>query len=314
MHGKMAETNHSCCRPLSPDALWKGTPTGKIINIEDIETYITKPPITPDTTKNQNNNRVILFLTEAHGIYLPNSQLLADLFASHLNCDVIMPDQFAGHPRQPKSTPSEDQQNKATRPTVVPHTDDPSDPNFENVGLRIPLKENTETSDAWPFLKPPGWTFNNSDFEEWKVRHEPHITEPIIYKAVAYIHSTYGKGVKIGGVGYCFGGRYVIRLMGQGVMDVGVINHPSFYTMDEVAKLGGKKLAIFAAEIDDILPKEKRRETEDVLVEAGAKWMCTVYGGTEHGFSVRGDLREKEMRIAKEKAFRGAVEWFRDWL
>lgn len=310
----MADPGQSCCDPLLPNALWKGTPTGKIINIEDIETYITIPPITPDKSKNEENNRVLLFLTEAHGIYLPNSQLLADLFASHLNCDVVMPDQFASQPRQPKPTPSKDLLNKVNRPTIVPHTDDPNDPNFENVGLRVPLKENTETSDAWPFLKPPGWTSEKSGFEDWKVRHEPHITDPIVSKAVAYIRSTYGKDVKIGGVGYCFGGRYVMRLMGQGVIDVGVINHPSFFTMDEVSKLGGKKLAIFAAEIDDILPKEKRRETEDVLVEAGAKWMSTVFGGTEHGFSVRGDLRAKEVRMAKENAFRGAVQWFRDWL
>ncbi len=31
-----------------------------------------------------------------------------------------------------------------------------------------------------------------------------------------------------------------MRLMGSGVIDVGVVNHPSFYTLDEVAKLSGK--------------------------------------------------------------------------
>jgi hypothetical protein len=57
-----------------------------------------------------------------------------------------------------------------------------------------------------------------------------------------------------------------MRLMGAGVISAGVVNHLSFYTMDEVGLLGeGQRLTIFAAEKDDILPTEKRRETEDVL-------------------------------------------------
>ena len=85
-----------------------------------------------------------------------------------------------------------------------------------------------------------------------------------------------------------------MRLMGSGVIDVGVVNHPSFFTMAEVEKLGReKKLAIYAAETDDILPAEKRRATEDILINKGVTWTSTVFSGTEHGFSVRGDLSVK---------------------
>lgn len=177
------------------------------------------------------------------------------------------------------------------------------------------MKENVEGSDAYPFLKPPWWKEESErEFEEWKGRHEPPVTDPILSKVVNYILATYGQDVKIGGVGYCFGGRYIMRLMGAGVIDVGVVNHPSFFTMEEVAKVGkGKKLAMFAAETDDILPAEKRRETEDVLMKSGATWMSTVYGGTGHGFSVRGDLNVKEVRLAKEAAFEGAVKLFKNW-
>ena len=42
--------------------------------------------------------------------------------------------------------------------------------------------------------------------------------------------------------------------------------------------------------------------------------MSTVFSGTEHGFSVRGDLGIREVRLAKEYAFKGALQWFRDWL
>ncbi|KAH7355322.1 Alpha/Beta hydrolase protein [Rhexocercosporidium sp. MPI-PUGE-AT-0058] len=266
----MTEALHPCCDSSSSSPIWEGKSKGKIISVDGIETYVSRGlqlSLTSEDSEVRTSNepdedlkRVILFLTEAHGIYLPNAQLLADSFASHLNCDVFVPDQFAGQSRLPKG----------------------------------------ETPKA---------------FEEWKMRHEPPVTDPILTRIVKYIHDTYGKGVRIGGVGYCFGGRYIIRLMGCGIIDVGVVNHPSFFTMEEVEKLGkGKKLAMYAAEKDDILPPDKRRQTEDVLTSVGATWISTVFSGTEHGFSVRGDLSIKEVRLAKERAFKGAVEWFSDWL
>ena len=93
-----------------------------------------------------------------------------------------------------------------------------------------------------------------------------------------------------------------MRLLSQGKIEAGVVNHPSFFTLDEVSALGRpagdeaegeaggerskvwKPLAIFAAETDDILPEEKRRATEDRLKEGGVTWMCTTYAGTLHGF------------------------------
>ena len=321
---------HPCCDPTTPSPIWEGKPLGKIISIDGIDTYVSQPGMretpnptaisssaVPDLTETEKRPRVILFLTEGHGIYLPNAQLLADSFATCLNCDVIMPDEFAGQARLPKGiVPSIADGKEGVQPAVVPWTEDKDDVNYEIRGIPLPLKENVESSDAYPFMKPPWWKEESAtEFEAWKKRHEPHATDPILEKVVRYIHTTYGKDVKIGGAGYCFGGRYVIRLMGAGILDVGVINHPSFFTMEEVGKLGrGKSLAIYAAETDDILPPEKRRETEDVLTKVGATWMGTVFSGTEHGFSVRGDLTVKEVKFAKERAFQGAVEWFKEWL
>ncbi|KAH6722856.1 hypothetical protein BKA61DRAFT_585387 [Leptodontidium sp. MPI-SDFR-AT-0119] len=317
----MTETPHPCCDPSSPSPLWEGDPRGEIISIDGVETYISHGVQPSPTSENaklgtsketiKDPRRVILFLTEGHGIYLPNAQLLADSFAAHLNCDVLMPDQFAGQSRLPKGiSPS------YPRGAKVPWTDDTSDPNYEHRGMPVPSKVDTENSDAFPFLKPPWWIEEGPGaFEEWKMRHEPPVTDPILARVITYIHVTYGDDVKIGGVGYCFGGRYIMRLMGSGIIDVGIVNHPSFFTMEEISKLGkGKKLAMYAAEKDDILPPEKRRQTEDVLTSVGATWMSTVFSGTEHGFSVRGDLSIKEVRMAKEGAFKGAVEWFDVWL
>jgi dienelactone hydrolase len=280
----MADTLHPCCDPASPSPIWVGKSTGKIITIDNIETYIARPRQT--TGKSSADKRVLLHLTEGHSIYFLNAQLLADSFATHLNCDVIMPDQFRGQERVPKAT--------------VPH--------FPEGKVEVPPPS------AEHILPPYHKSQTEEDFEIWKKAHEPPVTDPLLETVVQYIRRTYGEDVKIWGVGYCFGGRYIMRLMGSGVIDVGVVNHPSFYTLDEVGQLGGKKLAIYAAETDNIQTPELRRATEDVLTRVGATWTSTVFSGTHHGFSVRGDLNIKMVRLAKERAFRGAVEWFRDWL
>jgi dienelactone hydrolase len=294
----MTQNCPSCYDPTSPTPIWEGKSTGKIIKIGEIETYIAQAA----TNENQKSKRVILFLTEGHSIYFINAQLLADSFASYLNCDVIMPDQFSAQERVPQGfIPHFPEGGSIVKPDVGEMGSDTEGGSAEGKAVLPP-----------PFFKSK---FTPETLEKWKKGYEPEFTDPIIEKVVQYIYSTYGNKVNIGGVGYCFGGRYIIRLMGSGVIDVGVVNHPSFFTMEEVGKLGmGKELALYAAERDNILPAEKRREMEDLLTRNGVTWMSTVFSGTEHGFSVRGDLNVKEVRLAKEKAFKGAIQWFNDWL
>lgn len=285
----MAETPHACCNP-PPGPSWTGKSTGKIIIIDGIETYIAK---TRESNQGQISKkepqRVILHLTEGHSIYFGNAQLLADAFSTNLGCDVIMPDQFAGEERVPRGHEPSFPEGKPAVPSARGNGD-----------VAAPHYRSKRTPE---------------EFEAWKKRFEPPTTDSVLARIIHYIHTTYGPDVNIGGVGYCFGGRYVMRLMGSGIIDVGVVNHPSFFTMKEVGKLGvGKRLAMFAAERDEILPAEKRRATEDVLTREQATWMSTVFSGTEHGFTVRGNLEVKEVRMAKEKAFKGAVEWFEEWL
>lgn len=288
----MTEKLHPCCDPTSPTPIWEGTSTGKIITIDNIETYIARPRKSEEQGSQGDINggkRVILHLTEGHSIYFLNAQLLADSFATQLNCDVIMPDQFGGERRVPASK--------------IPY--------FPDGKEAVPAPEDGSDNVPRPYPK----VQTPEEFEIWKKTFDAPAVDPLLETIVQYIRKTYGEDVKIGGVGYCFGGRFIMRLMGSGVIDVGVVNHPSFYTLDEVAKLGSdKRLAIYAAETDDIHTPERRRETEDVLTKAGATWMSTVFSATEHGFSVRGDLSIKMVRLAKERAFKGAIEWFKDWL
>ncbi|KFY08354.1 hypothetical protein V492_06296, partial [Pseudogymnoascus sp. VKM F-4246] len=231
----------------------------------------------------------IIYLTEGHGTLLPNSQLLADHLSILLNCPVIMPDQFR--------------------------------------------------NENFPIVKPPGWD-SEAAFIRLQTNHHPGTVDPMLENVLAWMqrpvdHADGGLGgvQRVGAIGYCFGGRYVMRLLAAGKIEAGVVNHPSFFTLDEVSALGRpsvdkakdeeaggnnvkvwKPLAIFAAETDDIFPEEKRRATEDRLKEGGVTWMCTTYSGTEHGFSVRGDLSDPVVKFARDSALDGAIKWFNEYL
>ncbi|KFY92191.1 hypothetical protein V498_05123 [Pseudogymnoascus sp. VKM F-4517 (FW-2822)] len=193
--------------------------------------------------------------------------------------------------------------------------------------------------DPFPMEKPPGWD-EDAAMTRLVTDHHPGTVDPILETVLNWMqrpmdHAEGGLGgvQRVGAIGYCFGGRYVIRLLAEGKIEAGVVNHPSFFTLDEVSALGRpvgdkseeaeadgekarvwKPLAIFAAETDDILSEEKRRATEDRLKEGGVTWMCTTYAGTLHGFSVRGDLSDPVVKFARDSALDGAVKWFNEYL
>lgn len=51
---------------------------------------------------------------------------------------------------------------------------------------------------------------------------------------------------RIGAVGYCFGGKYVVRFLKQGKLDAGYVAHPSLIEADELKAIEGP-LSIAAA-------------------------------------------------------------------
>ena len=203
----MAHNLQHCHDPSTPSPIWEGTSTGAIITIDGIETYIAHPTtskesIAVESAREEERSRVILFLTEGHSIYFINAQLLADSFASQLKCDVIMPDLFRGRERVPAGQ--------------MPH--------FPEGGRKIPqpmAKEDSESATEPNTVPAPyykGCPSSKEEFQHWMQIHEPPETDPLLTTVVQYIHKTYGEDVKIGGVGYCFGGRYVMRFDGLGCL------------------------------------------------------------------------------------------------
>ncbi|KAF2257774.1 alpha/beta-hydrolase [Lojkania enalia] len=118
---------------------------------------------------------------------------------------------------------------------------------------------------------------------------------------------------RVGGVGYCFGGKYVCRFLKTGKLDAGFIAHPSFVDKGEVEAIQGP-LSIAAAETDQIFPAEKRHETEAILQKMSIPYQINLFSDVEHGFAVRSDLSKPRQKFAKEQAFFQAVHWFDEYV
>jgi dienelactone hydrolase len=93
-------------------------------------------------------------------------------------------------------------------------------------------------------MNPPA-DFDLMNWINTKMPHPPTV-DPIVKAVIKQLRSS-EYGVKnLGGVGYCFGAKYVCRFLKEGSLDVGFTAHPSFVQPDELKGIRGP-LSIAAA-------------------------------------------------------------------
>lgn len=153
--------------------------------------------------------------------------------------------------------------------------------------------------------------FGAGFLEEWIPRHGPAQTDPIVDEVVKYIKDEL-KPTQLSSIGYCFGARYTVRLLGKKAIDVGAIAHPSFVQLEEVAEFKNP-LIIIAAEEDGMFTPEGREATLAKLKEIKATYFITMLSGTSHGFAVRGNTKEPWPKLAISKAFSDSAWWFKSF-
>ena len=171
------------------------------------------------------------------------------------------------------------------------------------------------------------------DIGAWLQNHPADRVDPIIDAVINALRKE--RGIEhIGGVGYCFGGKYVARFLKPHKLEVGYVAHPSFMSAEELRGITGP-LSIAAAgqselfpspeynksvdsvtEVDEVFPATKRHESEEILrnLKPHIPYQISLYSEVRHGFAVRGDLSVKSYRFAKEAAFHQAVVWFDEHL
>lgn len=89
--------------------------------------------------------------------------------------------------------------------------------------------------------------------------------------------------------------------------------HPSFAEDDEIAAVKGP-LSLALSESDHFFTPEKKTSTEAALAKGKSPYQITIYGGTGHGFGIRGDMSDPKQKFAKEAAFHQASMWFAEYL
>ncbi|KAJ5460582.1 uncharacterized protein N7458_002134 [Penicillium daleae] len=161
--------------------------------------------------------------------------------------------------------------------------------------------------DSVPLNRPEGFSIM-----DWLKNHMPMQTEPIINVVLNEMRENLGCK-RIGGVGYCFGGKYVCRYLKPGKLDAGFIAHPTMVEPDELKGIEGP-LSIAAAVRDFVFTTAKRHESEEILDGLHVPYQINVFSDVEHGFAVRCDLSKPRQKFAKEQAFDQAVAWFDQYL
>ncbi|KAL7619454.1 hypothetical protein AAE478_009993 [Parahypoxylon ruwenzoriense] len=160
----------------------------------------------------------------------------------------------------------------------------------------------------------PGDINGQPDFNVTKFLedHNSEATDPIIATAIEFLRTELGVK-KVAATGYCFGGRYSFRVLAEGKgVDVAFAAHPSLLEDAEIAAITGPA-SIAAADQDDLTPPERRTQIEAVLLETGLPYSLALYGGTTHGFGVRGNVSDPQEKFGKEEAFFQAIRWFKAW-
>ncbi|KIJ57132.1 hypothetical protein M422DRAFT_238701 [Sphaerobolus stellatus SS14] len=202
--------------------LFIGTATGKIEKIARVDVYVAIPQ------GEYEREKALLFLPDALGLALPNSQTLkADDFASN---------------------------GVQTYVIDICHS--------EPVPISV-------------FEDPEAW--EKYDRWGWVERHSESVTRAQIDPVIAALK---GKGIiHFGVTGYCFGGKYVFNLAQENIIKVGAVAHPSLESCEMADKLLG----------------EGKYEHDYKRIH---------WPGCTHGFAVKGDMNDPNVKAGKEGAFK----------
>lgn len=89
-------------------------------------------------------------------------------------------------------------------------------------------------------------------------------------------------------IGYCFGGYAVLEFARSGADVAAVVGFHALLPSggaDEARNVRGKVL-VCQATMDPYVPEASRATFEKAMDEAGVDWQMTLYGGTQHAFTI----------------------------
>ena len=92
--------------------------------------------------------------------------------------------------------------------------------------------------------------------------------------------------MRVGAMGYCFGGMCVLELARSGADVKGVISIHGIFSPGDIPneKITSKILCLHGQD-DPMVPPQQVLDLENELSSAGADWQVHAYGGTMHAFT-----------------------------
>ncbi|MED6155371.1 hypothetical protein PIB30_004385 [Stylosanthes scabra] len=144
--------------------------------------------------------------------------------------------------------------------------------------------------------------------QEWI---KDHGTDKGFEDAKPVVEALKSKGISaIGAVGFCWGAKVVVELAKPKLIQVAVLLHPSFVTVEDISAVD-IPIGILGAEKDQVSPPELIKKFEQVLnAKPEVESYVKVVPNVEHGWTVRYDTGDPEAVKAAEEAHQFVLEWF----
>lgn len=277
------------------------SPTGREEIISGKTCYIADPPPAASTRSNQAGDpSTIINITDAFGLKLVNNKLLADIYAQHTGCRVIVPDIVPGGPA---SLSLIDSLHRFSQPVAW----------HDILGLMRKLIAGVGV--LWvlvPFLR----------------RAAPPKSYPVVHDFVRAVRKDLAPGTKLGVAGFCWGGYHSTKLCsetcdGQPLIDAQFCAHPSGLNLPQMIVDAVSTTIPYSMAIGDrdvVVPKPQVTNLEAALRTAVGeaslvnRYEIVSYNGCTHGFAVRAHADDKHEIRCSEMAQQQAADWFRKYL
>ncbi|KAJ9110746.1 hypothetical protein QFC20_002787 [Naganishia adeliensis] len=166
-------------------------------------------------------------------------------------------------------------------------------------------------------IAPDAMNSGNFDLPAWLANHGEEATHAALDPVMDGLKE---EGVsKFAAVGYCFGGKYTVRLAIQKRISIGMIAHPSLLQVPEdleaLKEVTPEIPMLFVTCTTDFMyGPEKQKVGDDILgngTTEGKGYKRVFYEGCSHGFAVRGDKSDPKVKFGKEDAFKQTIDWFK---
>lgn len=154
------------------------------------------------------------------------------------------------------------------------------------------------------------------------ISNNPTTAYKTIEKYVSDIRCAEGNHLKIGAIGFCWGGYSVTQLAhghkaanGKRLIDAAFTAHPSSLSLPEDIEKIKLPYSVVIGDIDFAMSLQKVREMEDILSKkTGVDSEVTVIPNAKHGFAVRGNPNNQAAIDMADQAEDLAVKWIDKYL